>query len=225
MLLEKEFVAPALAGMISPQQKLPHEGGTTNFRFLDTYWDGFYTHLPAGKFVARISRLRKKKLDSIAFLNCRSNRLRVHHMNAAQLTLDNIERFGEYTSTWFEGRSYTNVELYQYACRFAETLRQHGVKPGDGVMVMMLNSPSVTAAFIAIWKLGAVIIPVTPMWNAREVRYVLEDSGAKIATTVRPADCVAPKHNPASAPTNKYTSSLAQGLFVSILINCAIVGV
>ncbi len=104
-------------------------------------------------------------------------------MNAAQLTLDNIERFGEYTSTWFEGRSYTNVELYQYACRFAETLRQHGVKPGDGVMVMMLNSPSVTAAFIAIWKLGAVIIPVTPMWNAREVRYVLEDSGAKFAIT------------------------------------------
>ena len=104
-------------------------------------------------------------------------------MNAAQLTLDNIERFGEYASTWFEGRSYTNVELYAYACRFAETLRQHGVKPGDGVVVMMLNSPAVTAAFVAIWKLGAVIIPVTPMWNAREVRYVLEDSGAPFAIT------------------------------------------
>ena len=88
-------------------------------------------------------------------------------MNAAQLTLDNIERFGEYTATWFEDRSYTNVELYHYACRFAEMLRQHGVKSGDGVVVMMLNSPAVTAAFIAIWKLGAVIIPVTPMWNAQ----------------------------------------------------------
>lgn len=104
-------------------------------------------------------------------------------MNAAQLTLDNIERFGEYVSTWFEDRSYTNVGLYHYACRFAETLRQHGVKPGDGVVVMMLNSPAVTAAFVAIWKLGAVIIPVTPMWNAREVRYVLEDSGAKFVVT------------------------------------------
>lgn len=104
-------------------------------------------------------------------------------MNAAQLTLDNIEHFGEYTSTWFEGRSFTNVELYHYACRFAETLRQHGVKPGDGVVVMMLNSPAVTSAFVAIWKLGAVIIPVTPMWNAREVRYVLEDSGAQFAIT------------------------------------------
>ena len=104
-------------------------------------------------------------------------------MNAAQLTLDNIERFGEYTATWFEDRSYTNVELYHYACRFAEMLRQHGVKSGDGVVVMMLNSPAVTAAFIAIWKLGAVIIPVTPMWNAREVRYVLEDSGAKFVIT------------------------------------------
>ena len=104
-------------------------------------------------------------------------------MNAAQLTLDNIERFGEYTATWFEDRSYTNVELYHHACRFAETLRQHGVKSGDGVVVMMLNSPAVNAAFIAIWKLGAVIIPITPMWNAREVRYVLEDSGASFAIT------------------------------------------
>jgi long-chain acyl-CoA synthetase len=104
-------------------------------------------------------------------------------MNAAQLSLDNIERFGEYTSTWFEGHSYTNVQLYHYACRFAETLRQHGVNSGDGVVVMMLNSPAVNAAFIAIWKLGAVIIPVTPMWNAREVRYVLKDSGASFAIT------------------------------------------
>ncbi len=104
-------------------------------------------------------------------------------MNAAQLTLDNIERFGEYASTWFEGQSYTNVELYHHACRFAEALRQHGVKSGDGVVVMMLNSPAVTSTFVAIWKLGAVIIPVTPMWNAREVRYVLEDSGAKFAIT------------------------------------------
>ncbi|MDX2042815.1 MAG: AMP-binding protein [Acidobacteriota bacterium] len=104
-------------------------------------------------------------------------------MNAAQLTLDNIERFGEYASTWFEDRSYTNVQQYHYACRFAETLRQHGVQAGDGVVVMMLNSPAVTSAFVAIWKLGAVIIPVTPMWNAREVRYVLEDSGASFAIT------------------------------------------
>jgi long-chain acyl-CoA synthetase len=104
-------------------------------------------------------------------------------MNAASLTLDSLERYGEYTSTWFEDRSYTNLERYDYACRLAAVLLAHGVKPGDRVVVMMLNSPEVTAAFIAIWKIGAVIIPVTPMWTAREARYVLEDSGARFVVT------------------------------------------
>ena len=104
-------------------------------------------------------------------------------MNTAQLTLDNLDRFGEYTSTWFAGRGYTNAEQYRGACRLAAALRARGVKRGDRVVVMMLNSPEVTCAFTAIWKLGAVIVPITPMWNAREVRYVLEDSGAQIVLT------------------------------------------
>lgn len=104
-------------------------------------------------------------------------------MNAASLTLDSLERYGEYTSTWFEDRSYTNVERYDFACRLAAVLPAHGVQPGDRVVVMMLNSPEVTAAFTAVWKIGAVIIPVTPMWTAREARYVLEDSGARFVIT------------------------------------------
>ncbi len=104
-------------------------------------------------------------------------------MNAAQLTLDNLDQYGEYVSTWFENCQYTNVEQYATACRFAEVLRVHGIQAGDHVVVMMLNSPDVAAAFTAIWKIGAVMIPITPMWNAREARYVLEDSRAKAAIT------------------------------------------
>ncbi|MBL8208335.1 MAG: AMP-binding protein [Blastocatellia bacterium] len=104
-------------------------------------------------------------------------------MNAAQLALDNLEKYGEYTSTWFEDRSYTNVECYDAACRLAAVLRAHGIRAGDHIVVMMLNSPDVAAAFTAIWKLGAVMIPITPMWTAREVSYVLADSQAKIAIT------------------------------------------
>jgi len=36
------------------------------------------------------------------------------------------------------------------------------------------------------------------------------DPGAKSATTVRPADCVAPRHRPATVPTSRYTSSARQ---------------
>lgn len=104
-------------------------------------------------------------------------------MNTAQLALDNIERYGEYVSVWFEDQSYTNVQRYEYACRLAAVLQAYGVQPGDHIVVMMSNSPEVTAAFTAIWKIGAVIIPITPMWNAREARYVIEDSGAQLVIT------------------------------------------
>lgn len=104
-------------------------------------------------------------------------------MNTARLALDNIDRYGEYTSTFFEGHSFTNIENYQSACRMAAVLRAHGVSPGDRVVVMMLNSPEVMRAFTAVWKIGAVIIPITPMWNAREARYVIEDSGAQAVIT------------------------------------------
>lgn len=104
-------------------------------------------------------------------------------MNIAQLSLDNIKEFGEYTATWFNESEITNVEQYESACRMASVLLSHGVSKGDRIVVMMLNSPVVMSAFTATWKIGAAIIPVTPMWTAREVRYLLEDSGAQIIVT------------------------------------------
>jgi len=104
-------------------------------------------------------------------------------MNIAQLSLNNIKDYGEYTATWFDERTITNVQQYHHACKFAALLQNHGVSAGDRVIVMMLNSPVVTSAFTAAWKIGAVIIPVTPTWTAREVRYLMEDSGASVVIT------------------------------------------
>ncbi len=104
-------------------------------------------------------------------------------MNIAQLSLNNIKEYGEYTATLFGERTITNVQQYEHACKTATVLQDHGISEGDRILVMMLNSPDVMSAFTATWKLGAVIIPVTPMWTAREARYVIEDSGARLAIT------------------------------------------
>src|SRR5262245_403989 len=104
-------------------------------------------------------------------------------MNVGRLSLENIERYGEYTSIHFEGASWTNVEHSRHAGRLARVLRDRGVRAGDCVVVMMPNSPDVIAAFQAVWRLGAVIIPVTPQLGAREVRYVIEHSGARAVLT------------------------------------------
>jgi long-chain acyl-CoA synthetase len=104
-------------------------------------------------------------------------------MNVGKLSLDNLEHHGVHTHLYYGGRGYTNEESLAYAAALAEVLAEHAVGVDDQVMVMMPNSPVVLAAFQAAWKIGAVIIPVTPQLGAPEVRYMLEDSDAKVVLT------------------------------------------
>jgi long-chain acyl-CoA synthetase len=104
-------------------------------------------------------------------------------MNAGILAVESLEKFGEYESTYFRGKAYTNTERLDYACRLAALLQEQGVKKGDRVAVMMANCPEVTSAFHAIWRIGASILPVIPQLTPNEVHYLLEDSGAKVALT------------------------------------------
>ncbi len=89
--------------------------------------------------------------------------------NLARLELDNIDRFGVYTRLDFEDRSYTNLQELNYAGSLARLLREYISDPGDRVLVMMPNSPELTAAFPATWMIGATIVPVIPQWTAGEV--------------------------------------------------------
>ncbi|MCA9180636.1 MAG: AMP-binding protein, partial [Planctomycetales bacterium] len=104
-------------------------------------------------------------------------------MNVAQLAIDGLERFGEYNSLFFEGRWYSNFQLMEDYCKLASVLRDLGIKPGDRVVVMMASCPEVPAAFHALARLGAVVVPLMPQLLAREVAYIVENSGAQFVIT------------------------------------------
>jgi long-chain acyl-CoA synthetase len=119
--------------------------------------------------------------------------------NLAHLDLDNLERFGIYTRLHFEDRSYTNLDELRLAGCLARLLQEeYGVAAGDRVLVMMPNSPELTAAFPAIWTIGATIVPVIPQWTAGEVVEIFRNSGATVALTV---PSLAPKLAQAAAAT------------------------
>ena len=65
--------------------------------------------------------------------------------NLARLDLDNLDRFGVYTRLFYEERGYTNLEEIQRAGSIARLLKNYGVRADDRVVVMMPNSPDVTA--------------------------------------------------------------------------------
>jgi long-chain acyl-CoA synthetase len=55
-----------------------------------------------------------------------------------------------------------------------------GVQPGDRVVVQLQNVPTFLIAMLAIWRLGAIMVPVNPMYKQRELEGLLTDSGARV---------------------------------------------
>jgi long-chain acyl-CoA synthetase len=104
-------------------------------------------------------------------------------MNAAELAREGLEKYGDYPAFHFGERTWSSREHAEFGARMATVLRAAGIERGDRVPVIMPNCPEVLAAFQAVWRLGAVIVPVTPQWGAREVAHVLDHSDAKLVIT------------------------------------------
>ena len=54
-----------------------------------------------------------------------------------------------------------------------------GVEKGDRVMIYISNSVQWVIAFLGIQKLGAVLVPVSPIYTSYELEYMVKDSGAE----------------------------------------------
>lgn len=78
--------------------------------------------------------------------------------------------FYGWTSTW--------SQLKDDVAATAGWLAQRGVTEGTRVGVFMGNCPQFVHSFLAIAWLGAVYVPINPMYRAEELRHQLDDSGA-----------------------------------------------
>lgn len=90
----------------------------------------------------------------------------------------------ERTAVIFYGKRISYVELDSLSDRCAALLARHGVQAGDRVAVVMGNCPQFLIAFHGILKLGAVYVPVNPMFKEAELVHELGDAGARVAIAV-----------------------------------------
>lgn len=73
------------------------------------------------------------------------------------------------------------AETWARACRFAHVLSdKFGVKQGDKLAIAMRNYPEWCISYMAIVSLGAIVVPLNAWWKTEELRFGLQDSGAKI---------------------------------------------
>ena len=84
----------------------------------------------------------------------------------------------------FQGRAVSWRELADAGDAFAGALAAMGVRAGDRVAVVLPNCPQFFVVELAAWKLGAVLVPLNPIYTADELEGPLRTTGATVIVTL-----------------------------------------
>ncbi len=103
-------------------------------------------------------------------------------MNIAELGLKSLE-LGEHVSFIFEGQEITNKQMNRAANKLGNALKNMGVQRGDRIILQMPNCPEVLQSFQAIWKIGAIVVPISYQVGQEEINFIYQDAGPKMVIT------------------------------------------
>jgi long-chain acyl-CoA synthetase len=70
-------------------------------------------------------------------------------------------------------------EVDELSSALAVALGSRGVARGDRIGIQLQNIPQYAISFLALWKLGAIGVLLNPMYRGRELRHLIDDSGAR----------------------------------------------
>src|SRR4051794_14011819 len=101
-------------------------------------------------------------------------------MSLAKLLTDTADEHGDRTALRLDDAAVTYAQLDEGSARVAALLRDKGVEPGDRVGVMLPNVPYFAVAYYGVLRAGAVVVPMNVLLKGREVKFYLEDPGAKL---------------------------------------------
>jgi long-chain acyl-CoA synthetase len=100
-------------------------------------------------------------------------------MNLASILTDAAERSPDKVAFKLDDVELSYAALDEGSARAAGMLKAAGVGPGDRVGIMLPNVPYFPVAYYGVLRLGAVVVPMNVLLKGREVKYYLEDPGAK----------------------------------------------
>jgi benzoate-CoA ligase family protein len=96
------------------------------------------------------------------------------------LSDERLDQIGDRTSVEFRNRRITYNELRDEVDRWTFVVLNFGVAPGDRVALLLYDSPEFVASFLAIVSIGAICVPINTFLTARDVGFILSDSGARL---------------------------------------------
>ncbi len=89
------------------------------------------------------------------------------------------EKYPDRIAVIYLGEKFTYARLRNLIERFATALHRLNVRKGDKVLLYLSNSVQWIVSFFGIQKIGAVAVPVAPIYTSFEIEYMINDSGAE----------------------------------------------
>ncbi|WP_229683121.1 fatty acid--CoA ligase family protein [Virgibacillus oceani] len=88
------------------------------------------------------------------------------------------------TALVFQDQKTSYLELEGAVTRFASQLRKLGYQKGDHIALAVGNSPYYVIGLYGALRLGAVVIPINPLYTAHELTYILKNGDVKAVITM-----------------------------------------
>ena len=100
------------------------------------------------------------------------------------LPIDTIYGFFKYTADKFPkksaliylGSEFTYEQLEKLVERLAGSLKNLGVAKGDKVILYLSNTPQWIISWLSLMRLGAVPVPISPIYTPSDLKYMANDS-------------------------------------------------
>lgn len=92
----------------------------------------------------------------------------------------------EATMMIFKGRNIGFCEANRMSDSLAAALAAQGVRKGDRVALLMPNTPNIILSQFAVWKAGAVAVPINPLFSEGELIQAFTECDAQVAIVLTP---------------------------------------
>src|SRR3989338_2276088 len=101
-------------------------------------------------------------------------------MNVAQVLINSVKKFHSKPAVIFRDETISFLELYDNVFKLANGLIKLGIKKSDKVAVYLPNCPEYVYSYLALFSLGATVVPLDYMLTPDELVSCLSHCQAKV---------------------------------------------
>jgi long-chain acyl-CoA synthetase len=89
------------------------------------------------------------------------------------------EKYPDHPAIIYLGETFSYKRLKELIDRFSTALHDLGVRANDKVMLYIPNCPQFLIGYFGAQQVGAIPVPVSPIYTPYEIKYLINDSGAE----------------------------------------------